>query len=247
MTHATVDSRSIHISVREARMWVDRILLVAGLPSGYVPAVRECVLASQALELGGFESLLRIYDKLDMRALVKMRIDRIQDDTLAIDAGGMHAWLLAPTLIDLAVDLARKYGCANVRIRQVEYVDELPIVAALAKRHGGDVTMLGLDSHTDGECVTLRMTHVTRPRSVEQADPLLYAALRVGFPVDAALWQAIYNLSKRALAPDSVVSRRHAGPVILQDDGTILGRKPADDDFDVNMLRNVSATQSGSP
>jgi hypothetical protein len=38
-----------------------------------------------------------------------------------------------------------------------------------------------------------------------------------------------------------VVSRRHAGPVILQDDGTVLGRLPGDDDFDINMLRKVPA------
>lgn len=240
-------SRGIHISVREARMWVDRILLVAGLPSGYVHAARECVLASQALGLGGLRRLLTVYDRLEMRRFGEISIDQPRDDELAVDGAGLHAWLVAPTLTDLAVDVARKCGRADVRLRHVDDAEELQVVTALARRYGANATVLRLRGDADADCAAVRMTNLARPRSIEQADPLLRDALNDGFAVDEPLWKAIYDLSQRALARDSVVSRRHAGPVIMLDDGTIVGRKPSDDDFDSSMLRSVSASPAKSP
>jgi hypothetical protein len=238
----TAPSRTIHISVREARMWVDRILLVGGLPSGYVPATRECVLVSQALGLGGLRRLLEVHDRLDMRRFEAIAVDQPRDSELVVDGAGLHAWLLAPTLTDLAVDAARKCGRADVRVRHVEDVDELHVISALARRHGTNATVVGLRDDADADCAAVRMTNLARPRSIEHADPVLHEAFRSGFPVDEALWRATYDLQKRALARDSVVSRRHAGPVIMLDDGTIVGRRPNDDDFDSSMLRSVSAS-----
>jgi hypothetical protein len=260
-------ARTIQVSVRESRLCVDRILLVAGIPSGYVAAVRECVLLSQALRLGGFAYLLAHHGELQMASLEDIRIVDQPDGSLEVDAAGTHAWLLAPAVTDLAVDIARKAGRAELRLRRVRQAIELNTVAALATRHGAsaelrvhqhrdaghahveDLDMGHRDQGTDRDAhgATLAMINAPRPRTAEQWDPLLFAALRDGFAVAEPLWCAVHALSNAALAPDSVVSRRHAGPVILQDDGSIFGRRPADDDFDFNMLRNVAPTPAESP
>lgn len=224
-------------------MWVDRILLVSGLPSGYVPATRECALVSQALGLGGFARLLAMYDRLDIARFADIRVEAPRDDELVVDGAELDAWLLAPTVTDLGVDIARRCGRADVRVRRVADVDELQVVTALARRHGANATVLASRRDADGDCVAMRIANLAHPRSVEEADPLLRDALRYGFAVDEALWKAVYELQKRALARDSVVSRRHAGPVIMLDDGTIVGRRPNDDDFDATMLRSVPAAQ----
>jgi hypothetical protein len=233
-------SRSIHVSVRESRMCIDRILLVAGIPSGYVAAVRECALLSQALGLGGFAYLLAHHGELKMAALENIAVVDEPDGSVTIDGAGAHAWLLAPTLTDIAVEVARKTGRAEMRVRRVRLPNELRTVAAFATRHGAAAQVRVHEGDGDQPGVALTMTNGPRPRTAEQWDPLLFAAMRDGFTVDEPLWRAVHALSNAALAPDSVVSRRHAGPVILQDDGTIFGRPPADDDFDFNMLRNVA-------
>jgi len=238
--------RMVAVSVREARMWVERILLVAGLPPGYVPATRECVLVSQALALGGFRRLLAVYDGLEMGRFAKIAVDSSHDEELAVDAAGLDAWVLAPTLTDLAVDVARKCGRADVRVRRVLDVDELQVITALARRQGANATVLASHGDADGGSAAVRVTNLAQPGSVEEADPLLHDALLNGFPVDEALWKAVYDLQKRALARDSVVSRRHAGPVIMLDDGTIVGRRPNDDDFDPTMLRSVPVSHPGA-
>jgi len=230
-------ARMIHVSVRESRMCVDRILLVARCLPGYVSAVRDCVLLSQALGLGGFEHLLRHYERLRMASLEAVAVT---DDAAGamIDAGGMHAWLVAPAVADIGVDIARRCGRADLRVRGVEERRELATVCALMPRYGAAATYRSEDAGG----ATLLVTNASPPRTAAQWDPLLHHAFRHGSAVDEALWRSVYALSNSALAPDSVVSRRHAGPVILKDDGTLFGRVPQDDDFDPNMLRNVART-----
>jgi hypothetical protein len=65
---------------------------------------------------------------------------------------------------------------------------------------------------------------------------LLWDLLQQGAPIEAELWWRIYHLAQKALTPDSVVSRRHAGPLIVNDDGTVVGRKDTDDETDINFL-----------
>jgi hypothetical protein len=239
-------ARTIHVSVREARMCVDRILLLAGLPSGYVSAVRDGVLISQGLGLGGLAGLLAVYPQLDMAAFAAMQVDEVQQDILHIDAAGLHAWLIAPTVVDLAVDIARRHGRGQVRIHAATAVAELRIIGELTKRHGASATVLewnGDDAPAD--CTMVTVMNAPRPRSLERANPLLHDALAHGFPMNETLWRALHTASNAALAPDSVVSRRHAGPVILQDDGTLFGRVPADDDFDPKMLSTIPSSSAG--
>jgi hypothetical protein len=218
--------RTLHVSVREARMSVERTLLTCGVPGGAVHGVRECVLLSEALGLGGFEYLLRHHVTLQWRLF---RDVSFQDATL--DGGGIHAWLVLPTLVDLAVAEARRGGRAVVTAANVAEPGELKIAEAMARRYGAVAEVSG---------GRLCVHNASRPVTMEQWDPLLLAAFRHGFDVEEDTWRALHSLSNRALAPDSVQSRRHAGPVVVNDDGSIQGRLPQDDDFDMSMLKKVA-------
>ncbi len=230
--------RSIAMSVREARMYVGRILLTCGLPSGMVHAVTECILTSQSAGYGGFASLLRSYGDLRMDGFARLRLVDVDPCTLDVEAGDVHAWILAPTLIDLAVDTARRQGSATLHVRDVLEAGELRILSHLARRHGA-LADVAADGGERGMTVTV--CNGSPPRHAEQWDPLLMQALKHGYPITEALWRDLHSLSNNALATDSVLSRRHAGPVILLDDGTIVGRQPSDDDFDPNMLKSVTS------
>ncbi len=222
--------RMLSISVRECRMFVERILLICGLPSGYVHGVRECVLLSEALGLGGLRHLLERHAALRMDRFGNLRVHERADGTLEFDGAGLHAWLLLPTLVDLAVDAARRAGRSKVQVENVEDIRELAVATALAVRHGAIVEVSGSAIET---------RNGSRPRTAAQWDPLLHAAMQHGFAVEEVRWREVHRLANTALAPDSVLSRRHAGPVVLKDDGSIQGRLPQDDDFDINMLKKV--------
>lgn len=223
---------TFQVSVREARMCVERILLWRGLPSGAVYGVREAILASQSLGLGGFAWLLERHAELDWSAHARVKVEDRADATLAFDGGGAHAWIVLPTLVDLAVDLARRNGTGRAYIENVREPRELAAACALAKRHGAT-------GELSGPLLTLR--NAAQPATAAQWDPLLDAAMKHGYDVPGQTWQAVHELSNGALAPDSVASRRHAGPVVLAEDGRLLGRVPQDDDFDMNMLKKVAS------
>ena len=75
-------------------------------------------------------------------------------------------------------------------------------------------------------------------------EPLLWDLLQNGVSIDADLWWRVYAVAQKALAPDSVVSRRHAGPVIVNDDGSIIGRKDSDDETDLSFLITPLGSES---
>lgn len=245
MTQAVADSpRIFDVSVREARMCIDRILLVCGLPSGYVHGVREVVLLSQSMGLGGFRALYEGHAGLREGFLDRVVVADAEDGALVVDGAGIHAWVLLPTLMDLGVERARAAGRATLRVSGVTAVHELHVMAGLGKRYGiGAEVSQPDETGGRGQKAVVTLFNTARPRGIDDWDPLLAHAIRYGYPVEAGLWRAIHALSNQALAPDSVVSRRHAGPVILRDDGTLQGRPPADDDMDLNMLRHVPSSQ----
>lgn len=218
--------RTLHVSVREARMSVERTLLICGIPGGAVHAVRECVLLSEALGLAGFRYLLHEHARLQWSAF-----EQIEFDGATLDGGGLHAWLLLPTLVDLAVEQARRDGTTSITVTNVAAPQELKVAEALARRYGAAAEVSGN---------RLSMRNASRPVTAEQWDPLLLAAFRHGFDVEEATWRALHSLSNGALAPDSIQSRRHAGPVVVRDDGSVQGRLPQDDDFDMSMLKKAA-------
>src|SRR4029079_1427410 len=85
-------AQTLLISVREARLTLDRIFLAADVHEGLVPAVRDHALASAALGLGGWPMVR------DRNAAIgagdASRIGVTTDERGAcIDARGLHAWL----------------------------------------------------------------------------------------------------------------------------------------------------------
>lgn len=226
-----IPGRMLSISVRECRMFVERILLTCRLPSGYVHGVREAVFLSEGLGLGGLRHLLECHATLRMDGFEHLRVREKADGDLHVDGAGLHAWILLPTVVDLAVDGARRLGRAGVTVTGVASPAELGVASALARRQAAVIEA------RDGR---LEARNAPHPRTAEQWDPILHRALRNGYAVEETLWREVHRLANTALAPDSVQSRRHAGPVILRDDGTLQGRVPQDDDFDMNMLKKVN-------
>ena len=233
MTTVSHPHRAFQVALRECRLVTERILLTLGLPQGCIPAIRESIILSHAMGLGGFQHLHDIRQTLAQVGYGAMQMKEAANGGLDIDGGGIHAWLIAQTVADLAVDIARRQGSGTVRLFNISVPEELAVVEGLASRHGARAAV---EIHRQAGGLA---TMVSRPRDLDHWDPYLADGIRHHFPVDEQLWQALYHLSNAALAPDSVVSRRHAGPVILLDDGTIVGRLPADDDFDPQMLKKA--------
>jgi hypothetical protein len=107
---------------------------------------------------------------------------------------------------------------------------EFKVVEAMAARNGLDVSFAG------GAQPTLSAKARAMTGDLRADEPLLWDLLENGLLLESELWWRVYSLAQTALAPDSVVSRRHAGPIIVNDDGSIIGRKDSDDETDVSFL-----------
>lgn len=202
------------LSVRETRMIVERILLAAGIPEGSVPAVRDVVLYAEAMGLDGLSVLRR-----DIAAFRSADLTRVALVDGVLDAGGQHAFVVAPALLDLALATARSGAGKGMAVRNVAAAEDLRVVEGLAGRQGARVRVDGLQVTVTGDAA---------------GDAVLDRALRDGMPVPRALWEELYDWSHAALTPDSIESRRHAGPVMVDAEGRIHGRD--DDDTDFTLL-----------
>jgi hypothetical protein len=210
------------VSLREMRMVFERLLQVTRIESGLVPALRDCALYSAALGLGGFarlEQTLETIGKADPTALSL--------DGLAIDCGGQHAWLAADAALDVATESLRTGGAGLVTVHNAADAGELRVVEALAQRFGLTATVT---VEADG-AATVAVSPATDPSQIATLD----AIRRDGVRVEAALWWTLYHRSADALAPDSYLSRRHAGPIIVEADGKVIGRQD-EDETDFSLL-----------
>jgi hypothetical protein len=232
---ASLVTETLALSVRETRMIVERILLACGLPDGLVPAVRDCVLYSQALGQGG---LALLQQDLAVLQEAKPHAMGLEDDggtRLVLDGAGQHAWIAAPAALDLALDRYRSRGDGEVVVVNVAAGEELRVLAGLAGRYGARATV----SDVSG-----RPGHAVRVTAdgLAETDAVFEAACQHGLRVPHRLWQDLYALSHQALTPDSIESRRHAGPVMVDAQGRIHGRD--DDDTDFTLL-GVNAALAG--
>jgi hypothetical protein len=225
MTIAASGSGSVILAVREVRMIVERLLLTTGMSAGFVPAVRDSILYSQAQGLGGLAALAECLETLRAAQPSAVTIATETARELVIDAGHQHSWIAAPSVLDLALDRFREGHVGPLLVRNLAAAEELAIVSGLAGRHGARATV----SRTDGACVIRIVAD-----GQSEPDAVLAEALRTGFAVPRTLWHTLYEQSKQALAPDSIASRRHAGPVMVDADGRIHGRD--DDETDFSML-----------
>lgn len=220
----------LRLMPREMRMMTERVFSLTGLPKGFFLMVQDVVMYSQKLGLGGFALLEQRSPSLKGADPARVTIASENDDRLTLDGGNQHAWFVIPAIIDLLGELVHRHGRARVTVTNVADPAELRVVATLAARNGLAVAF------TNGPQATLSAAAAVTSGKLEDDEPLLWDLLQNGLPVEAELWWRVYGLAQKALAPDSVVSRRHAGPVIVNDDGSIIGRKDSDDETDLSFL-----------
>lgn len=232
---AAVQARLLRVMPREMRMMSERILSLTNLPKGFFLALQDVAMFSQKLGLGGFALLERRFESFSHTELARIRIVEESGSALRLDAGGQHAWFVTPSLVDLLGELVERFGAAEIGVGNTVDPDELAIVGALSRRSGLHVEL----AHGSEVRLTASATELTG--DVAHDEPLLWDLLQHGTPIEAELWWRIYHMAQKALAPDSVVSRRHAGPMIVNDDGTVIGRKDNDDETDISFLTSPKA------
>ena len=234
---------------REIRLVVERLLLLTPLPFGFIPAVRDVVLYSAIAGLGGLPLLLARLEALKAADPRALRLTEPEPGRFEVDGGGQHAWVTLPSLLDLAAEGVALHGSAVVTVTSVLDPEELLAAAGLGRRQGllafgaigaAQVAAPCADGVAPGRLREARaaatLFAAPAPAAPGLVDPLLARALRDGLTVPAELWWQAHHLSNTALAPDTVESRRHAGPVIVLPDGTVIGRTDNDDDTDFSLL-----------
>ncbi|CAH1654832.1 hypothetical protein [Chelatococcus asaccharovorans] len=234
MIAANASSSAMRASLRESRMVLERLMQVVRIDEGLVPSLRDCALYSAALGLGGFPAVSAHLELL--RGAAPERVKLVADSPLTVDGGGQHAWVVAELVVDLLVAEARTSAAggremAEARVLNVVEPEELGVAAAIARRHGFAVAL----SREDEAGVRL----VLRPASADAADPLQRIRLE-GLPVAQDLWWQLFHRANEALAVDTIQSRRHAGPIRVEEDGRVVGRQD-DDETDFSLLIGQTA------
>ncbi len=233
----TSNDTTVTLLPREIRLVVERMLLLTALPIGMVPAVRDVLLYSAATGLGGMPALREDFSVLRS---ADPRVIEIADKTAGcatMAANGQHAWVALPLVLDALSELVTSHGSAALGISGALRPEELTIACAMGGRaglrifalRGGHGTMPGMEPLPEGDIV-LVAAHG------DAADPVLDRVLREGVATEAALWWELHHLSNTSLSADTPESRRHAGPVIVLEDGRIIGRSDHDDDTDISLL-----------
>ncbi len=227
---------TLRIMPREMRLMSERILSLMALPKGFFLAMQDFVMLSQKVGLGGFAALEERFDLLADAKPEAITITAENGSALVLDAGNQHGWVVVPSLLDLLGELTAKHGEARITVRNAVEPAEVKIAEALGGRTGLSVTV------EEGGVVTAKPQPLTG--RVAEDDPVLWDLLCNGTPIEADLWWRVYHHAKKALAADTVVSRRHAGPMIVNEDGSVTGRKDNDDDTDVSFLAAPASQQT---
>lgn len=230
---ASASVPTLRIMPREMRMMTERVFSLTRLPKGFVLTTTDVVMYSQKLGLGGFGLLEERFEQLKGADPARMSIESEKGASLRLDASGEHAWFAIPTVIDLLDELVERHGSGGVRIANANDPLEFQAAAALAARNG-----LSVAFSNPGEPL-LTASRQVLSGDLRRDEPVLWSLLQNGTYIDAELWWRIYDLAQKALTPDSVVSRRHAGPLIVNDDGTVIGRKDNDDETDLSFLTSI--------
>ena len=227
---------------REVRLVVERILLLTSVPPGAIPAVRDVVLYSAAAGLGGLPLLRRRVESLRTAQPAALRVTQAGPGRLAVDAGGQHAWVVLPMILDALSLAAAEAGAVIATVNNIQDAEELRTACALGTR--SNLAIFFTDGAATGPAAGEGAALLQAERSGatllavpgEAPDAVLAHALHQGVVVEPELWWALHHLSNTALATDTPESRRHAGPVIVEPDGRVIGRTDHDDDTDISLL-----------
>jgi hypothetical protein len=227
----------ITVSLRESRMVLERLMQVARVNEGLVPALRDCALYSTAINADGFIHLTRHLGKLFTERDSIVSIDTVDNDTTRMRCAGHHAWLVALTLVDLAVDASQAGRKACFVVEEASEAQELSVVKALAEPHGLEAD---IDTQGNARRVVFRV-------AMTQRESTLARIVREGLRVERAYWWTLFHRANDALAPDSYESRRHAGPIIVDAQGRVIGRTD-EDETDLSLLYTGAAhVDAGTP
>ena len=214
----------LRLSLRECRLILERLVQAAGVPAGLLLSVRDCALYSALLPGPGLVGIAEQLARLRAPPAAPCRIV-VEAPRLVIDCGGRHAWLVAETLLDLAIDRLRRGEEAELHAVGIGEAGELRVVTGLAEPHGLEAAAID----ANGE-MTLRL----RPRAAN-APSLLDHLRHEGLAASPDIWWPPYHASHAALAPDTLESRRHSGTIRVEADGRIVGRND-EDETDLSML-----------
>jgi hypothetical protein len=218
------------VSLRESRLVLERLMQVTRVDEGLVPVLRDCALYSAALGLSGFKNLTSHLGLLQGKRVepLSLREEVGANDVAAhVDCGGQHAWVVAPTLVDLAADaLTTADRPAVFIVEAVNQPHELHVCKALGEAHGLEADV---SEHNAAWRVAFRrITDANR-------ETTLARVISKGLPVERTLWWQLFHRANDALAPDSYESRRHAGPIIVDAEGRVIGRTD-EDETDLSLL-----------
>jgi hypothetical protein len=227
VTCLTEGAEPVTLLPREVRLVVERILLLTPLPAGMVPAVRDVLLYSAAAGLGGLPALRRDFAELRAAQPGAIEVREVAPGQARLEAHGQHSWVLLPLALDALAELVAAHGSGRLTIHGALAPEELATACAMGARLGLDIELADVSPAAG---VTLAAT----PGGA--GDAVLAQALRDGIPTEAALWWELHHLSNTSLSPDTPESRRHAGPVIVLEDGRVIGRSDHDDDTDMSLL-----------
>lgn len=231
MNHAS-SSNALQVSLRECRLVFERLMQVARVDAGLVPALRDCALFSAAIGSDGFAGLPCHLELLARDETANLRLDDSGAEP-RVDCDGQHAWLVADTLLDLLADEYKRHGKASLVVENVGEEQELRIIPALAERYALRVEIATRDG-------AWALSAHPLPAG---GTPLLQRIRCEGLSVPSALWWQLFHHANQALAPDSFESRRHAGSIMVNTDGRLVGR-PDEDETDLSLL--VAGIQSGT-
>jgi hypothetical protein len=236
----------ITVSVREARLVVERFLSVVGVPMGAVAPIRDVVIDAESLGLEALDHLAHRFGETECRPV---RWSVSDDGLVSVDGTGRSALLVSPDLTDLAVARAYQLGTATIEARGLAEPRFLAALTASAHLYGVDLSVqlpsgeewIGRGRLREPEVRSgpAHRTHLGTDRAriecVVAPDPgavshevliqsaSLVRTLRDDFRVDAELWWSLWDRANHALAADSALSRSHAGASVYDDSGQLLG------------------------
>lgn len=219
---------ALHVSPRECRLVVDRLLLLQGLPLGAVPPIREAVLACQSAGLDALAELTTALDTGTAARPGQLVVAEHDDSTTSVDCLAQHALLVLPAL----VDLVRTIGAVDERQLRVRRLQGAAFLGGLsASLRAGDPAVQ----------VTSESTVTVLPRGQGGAPDALvpYESVPTSIRIDEELWWQLYRRSNLVLSPDDPVSRRHAGATLVDEAGRVFG--DTDEVIDVDLYQGRTA------
>lgn len=231
-------SETLRIMPREMRLMSKRILSLTSLPPGFALMLGDVVMYSQAMGLGGFALFERRFDDLIKADPTTIRLVSQTAYELVLDGGGQHAWIVVASALDLLeealvtpVETLPAPPAVSVEFNNVLDPEELGIAVGFGGRSG-----LAVDH---------RGTRLTGRMAGHASDPVLERILQEGCQIEADLWWRTFELAQSSLTPESAISLRHAGPVMVTAEGEVIGRRDNDDDTDVNFISSPEMVATG--